>query len=37
MPFNTRRAFIIEVVGAATVILSVVAIASVLYSIWAAS
>ena len=35
MPFNPRRAFIIEVAGATTVILSVALVAVVLYSIWA--
>jgi hypothetical protein len=33
MPFNPRRAFIIEVAGAATVILSVALVACVLFSI----
>jgi hypothetical protein len=35
MAFDQRRASIIEAAGIATIILSVVLIASVLYSIWA--
>jgi hypothetical protein len=34
MPFDPQRAFTIEVAGIATVILSVIVLASVLYSVW---
>jgi hypothetical protein len=37
MAFNQKRASNLEVVGIATIILSVVVIASVLYSLWATS
>ena len=33
MPFNPRRAFIVEVAGIATLILSVAAVACVLFSL----